>query len=342
MIIRGTAIPLGKLNKAEHVWGIPNSPTEINRILKQAPGKPINICKECFTNANGAHGCDLDSRSTVGTIISATYDRKNNSIRYDAKFTDPVIESKVKSGEIYNKTSPRFTSEYQDDNGFLNMVNFEGLTLVKNPSFGECTFETVYIGEATNEVANEVTNEVAIEVTNEDEKKSPLDVNKPKPEEKVMMSKKDFDALMQRITDVETKVIPKEEPKKKETEQMNPDETKRPEGQFLTQEQLDAILAERQLDAEKTFALQQYQTTALGIGIEVADETINSMKLLPLDQIKELTENYKKMGVKIPVQEKKTNKPTYYNKENGTGGFDGSNQFTVGYPDDDGKWSTKY
>ena len=334
MIIRGTVIPLGKINRAKNPWGIQNSTTEINRLLKSMDGRPVRMCKECVSDPKSAHACDLDPSADVGTIVKPFYDRNKNAICAEVKITDPVMENKIRSGHIKKAWSPDILSESQDENGYLHGTNFDVLTIVGNPAFDEATYDIVSIAEAGEEDTNEDTNEEE----EEPKKKGKLNVNKKKADDGLITLKKED--LAKYIAEEVAKLAPKQE-EKNPPKADEGDDNKKPEGQFLTREQIEELLAEKKLETQKEIAIQKYQDAALAAGVDVDDDDLASIMTLPLKQIQKLTENYSNMASKIPVKEKRSNKPTYYNKENGTGGMDGSTQFTVGYPDDNGNWVTK-
>jgi hypothetical protein len=334
MIIRGIGIPLGKINRAPVKWGIKNSPSEISRILKQAPGKKLHICKECFENVSDAHACDFDPRSEVGEIVKVTHNIKKNTVDFDVKVTNELISNKIATGQIKKSWSPYVSAERQDDDGWLYNNEFGGLTLVNNPAYDECTFDVVYTAEGGDNTSNEEEN--TTEDTKEESKKKGFeDVNGKPKEENVTISKKDFEALMARVASIEEKT--KEEEKKEDPAPQKTDMSEK----YLTPEQVQEIIAQDREKMNKENAINEYRAVAHSAGIKIVEEDTEAMKNLPLAQIQKLTSNIRSLSSKIPVEEKKSNKPIYYDEKTGTGGFDGSNGFTVGYKLADGTWSTE-
>lgn len=333
MIIRGIGIPLGKINRAPVKWGIKNSPAEISRILRQAPGKKLHVCKECFENVSNAHACDFDPRSEVGEIVKAIHNNKKNTIDFDVKVTNDDVSSKIHSGVLKKSWSPYVSSDRQDDDGWLYNTEFGGLTLVNTPAYDECTFDVVYTAEGeTTEDTTEDTS-TTNEDTKETKKKGFEDVNGKPKEDNVTISKKDFDALMARIASIEEN---KKEEKKEEPAPQPKDMSEK----FLTHEQVQEILAQDREKVAKETAINEYRAVAHSAGIKIVEEDAEAMNALPLSQIQKLTTSIRSLSAKIPVEEKKSNKPIYYDEKTGTGGFDGSHGFTVGYKLDDGTWST--
>ena len=332
MKITGTAIPLGKINNAKVPWGINNDHVEINRLVKQMEGKPIKMCTEAFVNQTGSHACDLDTRATVGTITQVTYNPLTKNIDYEGEITHDATVAGISNGTIEKKTSPHVISEFQDDAGMLHQVDFECLTITKNPAFQESVFNVSYIaeeGDGEEASDQEDDKEDESDASPPEEKKprrSLKGVTTPKEEEKddntIVISPEDLEKMIEERIAKATK---KEEPKKVP----------------MTKEEFDALYEQRREDERKEDAINEYKVVSHSLGFEVEGDNLDAMKNLDSKTIKAMTSNLRKLKDKIPEKKEEDNKPMYYNPQNGTGGFNGIGEMTVGYKDDNGNWVTK-
>lgn len=335
MLIRGIGIPLDKINTAAHQWGIKSNTAEISRIIRQAPGTHLHICKECFTNPSDAHACDLDPRSAVGDIKKAVYDNKKNAIVFDVNVTDVDIKSKIDAGLIKKSWSPVNEGGTQEDDGYVYGGKFDGLTLTGHPAYPEATFNIVHIAEGEDTNDNDTPAS-----TEGDKKPNPLDMSGKTAEKTVTVSfsKEELEEIISnRIAEFKKEMNIEEKKEETPKDTMN-EENKKPENLYMTKEQVDALLAEKQADMEKTQAINECRLAAGKLGIK--DFDADAMKALPIDQIVKLTTGYRTIAGKIPETPTKSNKPDYYNDDQITGGLNGAVCLTAGYKRDDGTWAT--
>lgn len=318
-------MPLGKLNNAKVPWGIDHSHSEINRLVKQMPGKPIKMCTEAFVNQTGSHACDLDPKASVGIITAASYNHVTKDINYEGDITHDATIAGINNGTIVKKTSPHIVSEFQDEAGMIHMVDFECLTITKNPAFPESVFNVSYIAEETSEEEKEPEEE-----TKPDKPKRSLKFDKVEEPETITITQEDLDKMIDARV---AKMYPKEQ---------EPDRTKEVGNEGLTPDQFDQLYEQRRENERKSDALNEYRLISHTLGIEIDADNLKSMNNLDSATIKSMTANLRKIKEKIPEKPQEEEiKPIYYNPKDGTGGFHGTGEMTVGYKDDNGNWVTK-